>query len=291
MTMSNTWHWYVLLGTLISLIAIMWLLFANRTTSGEKTTGHEWDGIEELDNPLPLWWVGLFVGSVIYGLVYLIWYPGLGDLAGIGEWTSTGQLKEITEQHDARFAPLYAELASLDVEAMAEDRRARQVGRRLFLNNCSICHGLNGQGLSGFPNLADDEWIWGRRLDEIKASIRNGRSAAMPAWETVIKDKGVSEVTQYVLSLSGRVHDEDMASRGSNIFSTMCAACHGAQGKGIAALGGPDLSNDIWLYGGDSQNIAESIRKGRNGQMPAQLGKLGEDRITILAGYLVNLSQ
>jgi len=289
--MSSSWHWFIVLGTFITLIAIMWLLFSNRKISGEKTTGHEWDGIEELDNPLPMWWVGMFAGSVVFGLVYMFWYPSLGNREGMGEWTSHKQLTELVEQHKARFAPLYAELAALDVDGMAEDRRARQVGRRLFLNNCSICHGLNAQGLSGFPNLSDNEWIWGGGLDDVKTSIRNGRTAVMPAWGPALGDKGVSEVTQYVLSLSGRDHDVDAAKRGSGTFTAMCVACHGSQGEGVAMLGGPDLTNDVWLYGGDSQVIAETIRNGRNGNMPAQLDMLGEDRISILAGYVLNLSR
>ncbi|MBV1905055.1 MAG: c-type cytochrome, partial [Pseudomonadales bacterium] len=180
--MSSAWHWFIVIGTIVSIFGVLLLLFGNRKITGEETTGHVWDGIEELDNPLPMWWVGMFVASVVFGLAYLVWYPGLGNVEGYGQWSAHKQLQEINLAHEERFAPLYAELGAMDVETMLEDRRAAQVGRRLFLNRCAVCHGPNAQGVHGFPNLSDKDWTWGGRFEDIKASIKNGRVASMPGW-------------------------------------------------------------------------------------------------------------
>ncbi|MGE0620997.1 MAG: cytochrome-c oxidase, cbb3-type subunit III [Pseudomonadales bacterium] len=289
--MSSGWSWFVIIGTIGSLVAFLALLIGNRKTSGDETTGHDYDGIQELDNPLPMWWVGMFVISIIYAVGYLVWYPGLGNIEGIAGWTSEGELNEAEERHEARFAPIYNQLASMSPEELAEDRVAQQVGRRLFLNNCSTCHGVNAQGAFGFPNLTDDEWIWGEGFDNVKQAVLGGRVAIMPPWGAALGESGVADVTQYVLSLAGRDHDAAAAGRGETQYNMLCVACHGMDGAGNALLGAPNLANDIWLYGGSADQIAFTIRNGRNGNMPNFADVLGEEKAHILAGYVVNLSK
>lgn len=287
--MSTAWSWFVIIGTIGSLVAALALLFANRKISGDETTGHTHDGIQELDNPLPMWWVYMFVISIVFGFGYLIYYPGLGNVTGIGDWTSAKQLQAEAERHDARFDPIYAELAAMTVEEMGNDRTAAQVGRRLFLNNCSTCHGVTAQGGFGFPNLTDSEWIYGKDFDAIQQTILNGRVAVMPPWEAALGDDGVNNVTEYVLQLSGQEHDAAAAAQGASQYAMFCVACHGAQGEGNQMLGYPNVNNDIWLYGGDREQIAFTIRNGRNGNMPAHRDILGDDKTKVLAGYVMNL--
>jgi len=189
--MSSAWSWFVILGTVLSLVACVAFLLANRTTSGQETTGHDYDGIQELDNPLPFWWVAMFIISILFAGGYLIYYPGLGSFSGIGSWSSADQVAREQQAHEARFAPLYARLAQLDEAGLHADRQAQQVGRRLFINNCSTCHGVTGQGAFGFPDLTDDEWIWGTGFDKVKTALQNGRQAAMPGWAAALGDQGV----------------------------------------------------------------------------------------------------
>lgn len=288
--MSAVWHWFVILGTLGSLAFFLALLFGNRKTSNDATTGHVFDGIEEYDNPMPMWWVWMFVLSIVFAVGYLIYYPGLGNFGGAAGWSSQKQVAEDQAAHDARFAPLYAELASLDEAALHDSRQAMQVGRRLFINNCSTCHGVNARGAFGFPNLTDDAWIWGSGLANVKTAITAGRQAAMPPWAAALGDQGIEDVTQFVLSLSGADHDAAAAQRGATPYATFCVACHGAQGTGNPALGAPDLSDDAWLYGGSAERIAYTLRNGRNGRMPAFEGVLNPDQIHVLAGYVTSLS-
>jgi len=176
-------------------------------------------------------------------------------------------------------------------EQLSEDRVAQQVGRRLFLNNCSTCHGVNAQGAFGFPNLTDDEWIWGEGFDNVKQAVLDGRVAIMPPWGAALGESGVADVTQYVLSLAGRDHDVAAADRGKAQYNMLCVACHGMDGAGNPLLGAPNLNNDIWLYGSSADQIAFTIRNGRNGNMPNFADVLGEEKAHILAGYVINLSK
>ena len=289
--MSSAWSWFIIIGTLGSLLALAWLLLANRKTSGEETTGHDYDGIKELDNPLPMWWVGLFVLSIVYAVGYLIYYPGLGNIQGVAGWTSLDQWREEVDRHDERFGPIYAKLAAMTPKEMAGDRVAQQVGRRLFVNNCATCHGITAQGAFGFPNLTDSEWIWGGEFTTVKQTILNGRTGIMPPWGAALGDQGVADVTQYILSLAGREHDADAASRGKTHYAALCVACHGADGAGNPMLGAPDLTNDVWLYGSSADEIAFTVRNGRTGTMPSFAGVLGEEKAHIVAGYVFNLSR
>ncbi len=290
--MSSAWSWYVIVGTIVSLAAVMWLLFVNRKSGNEdKTTGHEWDGITELDNPLPLWWVWMFVGSTIFAIAYLVYYPGLGNVEGVGDWSSQQQHDTEVARHEQRFAPLYARLGGLSEEELHEDRSARQVGRRLFLNHCAACHGIGAKGGFGFPDLTDEEWIWGGSFDAVKTAIYNGRQAAMPGWGQVLGEAGVVETAHYVRKVAGLEHDAALAESGLARYNTICVACHGTDGKGNAALGAPDLTNDIWLYGSSIDELGFTIREGRNGNMPPHKDLIDENQTHILAGYIRSLSK
>ncbi len=289
--MESGWHWFVIAGIVISLAAMLWLLLANRSISGNETTGHDWDGIQELDNPLPMWWVGMFVATIVFTIIYLVVYPGAGNVTGALNWTSTGQHQAEVEAHEARFAPLYTRLAQMDEAALVADRQAMQVGRRLFLNNCSTCHGVNANGSFGFPNLTDEEWLWGSDFDAIKTTLAHGRVAQMAPWGAALGEQGVTNVASYVLKLAGKPHDDAAAKAGITQFNTMCVVCHGANGKGNKVFGAPDLTNDIWLYGGDIDQLTFTIANGRQGNMPAQKDILSDEKIHILSAYVRSLSQ
>ncbi len=289
--MSSGWHWFVIIGVVGSLIGALWLLFGNRHTSDKATTGHVWDGIQELDNPLPMWWVGLFVGTIAFAVPFLLYYPGLGNLTGLGNWSAAAQHDAELAQREEKYAPLYAELALLDESQLHAHTLARQVGRRLFLNNCATCHGVNANGSIGFPNLVDDSWIWGADFDTVKTTITQGRNAQMPAWGSILGDAGVQDISHYVLGLAGQPHDSQRATLGAANFKTFCVACHGPAGAGNPQLGAPNLTDNKWLYGNSIEQIAFTIRHGRSGNMPAQADKLTPEQIHILTGYVTSLSQ
>ncbi|MDP1519563.1 cytochrome-c oxidase, cbb3-type subunit III [Porticoccus litoralis] len=297
--MSTFWSIWIIVITLITIAGCTWLLFANRKVEvredlkeGEAPkTGHVYDGIEEYDNPLPGWWFKMFVGTVIFGIGYLILYPGLGSYAGVLGWTQVGQWQEEVAEAEAKYAPVYAQYADMPVEELIANPDAMKMSRRLFNNNCSVCHGSDGRGSYGFPNLADSDWLYGGSADNIKTSITQGRKGMMPAWGAVIGEEGVDQVAEYVFKLSGREHDEAKANVGAQTYATYCAACHGAEGKGVAAMGAPNLTDGVWLYGGSPSLVRHSIRNGRNGNMPAQADKLKAEKIHLLTAYVYNLSK
>ena len=290
--MSLFWSVFIIVGTLGSLGWALWLLLSNRTRAKPtvETTGHEFDGIQEYDNPLPVWWVGLFAATIVFAFGYLLYYPGLGNFAGFGHWTSHTQWSNDVQAKNAQFAPLYQRLAAMSETELRQSTEAQQIGRRLFLNNCASCHGMRARGAFGFPNLTDTEWQWGGDYTTIETTIRGGRTAAMPAWGPALGDAGVADMAQYVLSLSNAPHDAAAAARAAPQFQTFCIACHGADGKGNPAFGAPNLTNDIWLYGGTADAIAFTIRNGRNGMMPSFATTLGDDRIAIVAAYVSGLA-
>ncbi|MEM9744905.1 MAG: cytochrome-c oxidase, cbb3-type subunit III [Pseudomonadota bacterium] len=287
--MAAAWHWFVVIGTLGSLAAMVWLLLANRKVTPNDDTGHEWDGIQELDNPLPMWWVYMFVISIVFALGYLVFFPGLGNYEGQLEWSSAGKHDVEADEFHAQFQPLYEQLAARSDSELVADPLSRQIGRRLFLNHCSTCHGINAEGSAGFPNLQDSEWLYGDDLATITQTVLNGRQAAMPGWQAALQDDGVLAVSHYVRSLSSAEHDAGLAAAGEGHFKTFCVACHQADGTGNPALGAPDLTNSIWLYGGSLAAIQETVANGRSGKMPAHGDLLGAERARILAAYVVGL--
>jgi cytochrome c oxidase cbb3-type subunit 3 len=273
---------------------MVWVLFANRKREqqpADKTTGHEYDGIQEYDNPLPAWWFYMFVITIVWGAAYLVIYPGMGNFPGILGWTQIEQHDREVAAADEKFRAMRDRYMALPVEEIAGDPAVRKMGMRMFSNNCAQCHGADAKGSYGFPNLTDGDWIFGGTPDAIKASITQGRQAAMPAWGTVIGDQGVEEVTAYVMSINGREADEAKVAAGEKHYQTYCAACHAADATGNPALGSPNLKNGIWLYGGNIEQVAHSIRAGRNGVMPAHENLLSEDKIHILTAYVYGLNQ
>ena len=292
--MASFWSYWIIILTTVTIVGISWILFANRKReqqSTEKTTGHIYDGIEELDNPLPAWWFYMFVITIVWGIGYLIVYPGMGNYAGAIGWTQVGQYDKEVAAAEEKYRDMRDRYLALPVEEIAVDPAVRKMGMRLFANNCAQCHGADAGGAYGFPNLRDDDWIYGGDAATIKATLVNGRQAVMPAWGSVIGDEGIADVTQYVLSLNGRDVDSAKVEAGKTVFQTYCVACHGADGTGNPALGAPNLTNGVWLYGGSAEQISQTLHAGRNGMMPAFKDTLSEDKIHILTAYVYGLNK
>lgn len=292
--MSSFWSGWIILLTSVTIVGVTWLLFANRQRSGnenEATTGHEYDGIQEYDNPLPAWWFAMFLITIIWGIGYLIIYPGMGSFDGVIGWSQLGQYEEEVAEAEEKYRAMRDRYLAMPLTEVAADAKARRMGQRIYSNNCSQCHGLDARGAYGFPNLADGDWLWGGEAEQIHQSITQGRRAAMPAWGETLGETGVQQATQYVLALNGRNTDKEAAAAGEKLFKTYCVACHGPEGKGNPMLGAPNLTNGIWLYGGTEEQIAHSLRAGRNGVMPAFGNNLGEDKIHLVAAYIYGISR
>ncbi len=294
--MSAFWTGWITVISLGSVFGCAWLLWITRksqkhSTETEQTMGHEFDGIEEYDNPLPKWWMYMFLATIVFGLVYYLLYPGLGTFKGLLGWTSANQWEKEVDTAKQQFGPLYAELAARPVEDLARDEKALKMGQRLFANNCAVCHGSAARGNIGFPNLTDHDWLYGGTPDKIKETLVNGRMAMMPAWGAILGEDGVQQVAHFVRGLSGQQNiDATLAAKGEPLFQANCAACHGADGKGMQALGAPNLSDGIWLYGGTQGMVEMTLRGGRNGVMPAFKDTLGEEKIHLLTAYVYSLS-
>ena len=292
---SNFWSVYISAITVVSIAACLLLLFltgkAKAMTVNDNTTGHVWDGdLREMNNPLPRWWVYLFIITIVFSVVYLVLYPGLGTYAGTLGWTSVEEHAQEMAQGEKDVAPLYAKFASMRPEDVSRDPQAMAIGERLFMNNCSQCHGSDARGSKGFPNLTDGDWLYGGTPEKILETITLGRIGNMPSMAAAVGSPAdVSNVANYVLSLSGSPHDSLKAALGKPKFA-VCAACHGADGKGNQALGAPNLADDIWLHGYGESAITAIINTGKVNQMPAQGGKLGEAQIKVLAAYVWGLS-
>jgi cytochrome c oxidase cbb3-type subunit 3 len=292
--MSSFWSWWVIILTVFSFIATFWILFANRTgapADPEQTTGHAADGIEEYDNPMPYWWFLMFLITLVFGIGYLIVYPGLGNFPGLLGWTQLEQWERQVAEAEDKFSAQRFKYLAMPIEEVAQDPQARKMGQRMFANNCAQCHGADAQGSYGFPNLADNNWLWGDTPEAIKTSIANGRIAAMPPWGEMLGDDGVRNVTAYVMRMSGREVDNAHADAGKEKYDMLCVACHGPGGEGNPMFGAPPLSKGIWLYGGEAEQVAHSIRAGRNGVMPAHDKLISEDKIHLIAAYVYGLSR
>jgi cytochrome c oxidase cbb3-type subunit 3 len=246
--------------------------------------------LTELNNPLPRWWLHLFNITIVFSIAYLVLYPGLGNVTGALGWTQLTQydaelvVAEVTEQ------AVFGRFSDMEPEALMADAEAGEIGRRLFANSCAMCHGSDARGAPGFPNLTDNDWLYGDSYDQVLTSISNGRIGTMPALGAALGEDGVNEVVAYVQQLSGQDADSTLATAGKTRFDMLCMACHGLDGKGNQALGAPNLTNGIWLYGGDAQTIADTINNGRAGKMPAHESLLNEQRRRVIAAYVKGLS-
>lgn len=291
------WSWFIGVSTVVSLVAlfifVLRLSTGKRKDAGDKveTMGHVWDeNLAELNTPLPRWWLYLFIGSLIWGAGYLLFYPGLGAYAGLLGWSQINQLEREMRAAEAAYGPIYAQFENTDLKQLAEIEAALKIGESLYSSYCTTCHGADARGARGYPNLRDTDWLYGGEPENIKLSILQGRRALMPAWGEVLSAEEIFNVTAYVEQLSGREVNSMHASLGGAIYNQNCALCHGADGKGNPMLGAANLTDDIWLYGGSQKKITESIVRGRNGVMPAHREFLGEAKAHILAAYIYSLS-
>ncbi|MEN9759454.1 MAG: hypothetical protein RL676_603 [Pseudomonadota bacterium] len=294
---SEFWNLYVIVLSALSIAACAVLLYAlsrQKVIPGQDpgTTGHVWDeNLQEYNNPLPRWWMMLFYITIVFAVLYLVLYPGLGNTRGVLGWSSTGQHAKEVEKADKEFGPLYAKFAAMDFETLSKDPAGMAIGQRLFLNNCAQCHGSDGRGAKGFPNLADNDWLWGDSPEAIKTAVLAGRQGVMPPMGAALgSPEMVENVANYVLSLSGTPHDTAKAAAGKPMFAA-CAACHGANGEGNISMGAPRLSDKTWLVSGTVASITHTINNGRHGVMPAWKDFLGEEKSHIVAAYAYSLSK
>jgi len=296
--MSSFWSAYIFILTGISLVGLLVLITVTRRMKdpggeGAETTGHSFDGIEELNNPLPKWWLNLFWITIVFAVLYLVAYP-VGNWDGLLNWTSQNSLTESQIAHDRRYGEIYERLASMPVEELPGNAQAMRIGQRLYEDNCALCHGQAAQGGYGFPNLVDDDWLYGDSGETIRASLVNGRRGQMPAWGDALGAQGVRAVTEYVMELSSQENvNASLASQGKALYNASCVACHQENGTGNQALGAPNLTDDIWLYQIPGETVRSSVQftlnNGRAGNMPAWENILGAERVHILAGYVYNL--
>lgn len=316
--MTSFWSIWITVLTLLVIGGCFWLLKCcnkNNTDVEEgQSMGHSFDGIEEINNPLPKWWSYLFYFTIVFGIIYLVLYPGLGNYKGLLTWSSSNQgiktieeskqasLEAVEQGHlvqydreltraDDRYGPIFQALASTPLEDLIHDKEALKVGGRLFLQNCAQCHGSDARGSRGFPNLTDNAWLYGGDLAAIKTTLINGRNGMMPPKGGLpIDDSEIPALTEYVVKLSGRDHDAAVAAQGFGSYMKGCFACHGMDGKGNKLIGAPNLTDDAWLYGASRGAIAESIKLGRSGMMPAWKDILGEDKVHVITAYVYSLS-
>ncbi len=292
--MSTGWSIFIIVLVFGNLIGVMWLLFATSSKKKEQgsevdTTGHEWDGITELNHPLPKWWFNLFVLTTVFAVVYMFLYPALGNHEGALGWTQLKQLDSQLAENNASKADYFQQFKGLSAEELSQNKAAMDTASRLFANNCAQCHGSDGLGSKGFPNLRDDDWLYGNSLENVMHSILTGRQGMMPAFGDILSSEQLKAVTQYVLSFSNQATDSAKAEQGKAVFDIQCAACHGLDGKGNQLLGAPNLTDSIWLYGGMLSDIENTLRHGRSGIMPSHQHLFNEDEAKVLASYVLSL--
>ncbi|HVN99216.1 MAG TPA: cytochrome-c oxidase, cbb3-type subunit III [Steroidobacteraceae bacterium] len=293
--MSPALSAFVIVLTTLNIAGAAWLMLAMRRRGHEdakstETTGHVWDGdLGEYNNPLPRWWLWLFFITVAFAIGYLFLYPGLGNYAGRLGWTSANQHEAQQREGEAQAQKLLSRFDGKSVAELRNDPQALAVGRNLFANNCAVCHGSDAHGNPGFPNLTDQDWLYGGSPEQIEATIAGGRNGVMIPWQAALGNDGVDNLVAYVLSLSGRKAPAGDVAAGKQLFDTNCVACHGADAKGNQAIGAPNLTDQTWLYGGSVEAVRASIANGRQGLMPAQLDRLGPLRVKLLAAYVLSL--
>jgi len=295
---------FIIAFTAINILACLWLMWWTARTrvpnsdasspsaaEGAGKTGHVWDGdLEELNNPLPRWWLGLFIITVLFGAAYLVFYPGMGNFAGTARWSSVGAYQTQIEQQRERFEAQMASLKDRPLRELASNGSAMATARNLFSANCAGCHGSDARGAKGFPNLADSDWLWGDDEEQLLATISEGRHGVMPALGSALGNDGVNEVASYVVSLSGGKAPSDWVNAGEARFQMLCVACHGANAKGNPLMGAPDLTDKVWLHGGGFDNIHATVTNGRDNEMPAHRELLGDLKVKLLAAYVLSLS-
>jgi len=295
--LTSFWHWYVVIITVFTILASLWLLrwtkgASNEEGDGKGSTGHVWDeDLVELNNPLPRWWLQLFYITIAFAFIYMSLFGGLGNIGGYLGWTQEGQYEAEMKSASEASEAIFARYRQMDNETLMADAEANATGQRLFANSCAMCHGSDARGARGFPNLTDNDWLYGDSFDTVMEGIANGRAGAMPVMVAGLDDDAISDLVVYVQSLSGQKADEAMAANGKKSFDMLCIACHGPDGSGNQALGAPRLNDNIWLYGGEPETIRTTLTGGRNGNMPAFKDLLSEDRRRLIAAYVLSLSK
>jgi cytochrome c oxidase cbb3-type subunit 3 len=292
---NSGWSIFVAATTIIALAWCLWLLFVaskREVMADDNTTGHVWDvDLREMNNPLPRWWLWLFILTVVFAAIYLVLYPGLGKFPGTLGWSSVGQYKTEQQRAQETIAQIFAKFAGKPVEQLVKDPQAMGIGERLFGNNCAQCHGSNAKGSKGFPNLTDIDWQYGGSHATIVETITKGRVGVMPPMAAAVGTaEDVRNVANFVLSLSGSAHNSVAAQLGKPKFA-VCAACHGPEGKGNPALGAPNLTDNIWLHGWGEASIVAMVNEGKTNVMPGFAERLSADQIQVLAAYVWSLSQ
>ncbi len=295
--MSDFWSFYIILLVVLNIGGCALLLMLTRKkkeSAGQgETTGHIYDGIEEYDNPLPQWWLWMFYITIIFSVIYLILYPGLGSYKGALNWTQVNQYQEEVEAADAVFLPKLKQYAALSYEELLSEPEALAMGQSIFANTCFGCHGADARGSLGYPNLTDDEWLYGGSQQAIEHSILKGRQGMMPAWSQVLDTRGLNEVTHYILSQNEakRAFIEGYVEEGEKKYQALCAACHGMDLSGNQALGAPNLKDSIWLHGGSEAMIKQTIAWGIKGNMPPHEAILGKEKSHLVGAYIFSLSK
>jgi len=294
--MSVFWSTVVTIVILLNIIGgyllIRWVAKPNKGEAKQgEVTGHVWDDdLRELNNPMPRWWLYMFYIGIVWGLIYLLMYPGFANYPGLLGWTSDKKYNDEVSAANEVYGPVFSKYAETPLIELSENKEANLVGQRLFVNYCAQCHGSDAGGSRGYPNLTDNDWIWGGSPADIKHTIANGRNAAMAAWGSILKPIQIEYLAEHIMSLSGRKHKATDAQRGKELFASYCAVCHQADATGNPLLGAPNLADKVWLYGASRNKIIESITHGRTGHMPAHKEFLGEDKVHILAAYVYSLS-
>lgn len=296
--MPAFWHWFIAIGTIAFVIWCVWLVMWSakqgpKNVADEELVGHKWDGdLEEWNNPAPRWWLYLYFGTVIWAVGYMIAYPGLGAFEGLFGWSQHGQYEQQMAAAAERYEPIYERFAAMPWDERVDHPEALELGASLYASYCTTCHGSDARGAVGYPNLTDDEWLWGSSEPQIVTSIANGRRAVMPQLGAALGgETGIDNMVRYVRSLSGLVEADAGTEAARPQFVALCSACHMADGTGNPVLGAPNLTNETWLYGSSAEAVRHSIVNGRNGVMPAHGELLGDQRTKILAAYVYSLSQ
>ena len=295
---NGFWGYFISIVAVGGVVWCVWLLYTQRRWLSTKpangqveNTGHVWDGdLTELNNPVPGWWTWMYLLACAFALGYLFFMPGLGSYKGQLGYSSADEVAQQQAKMAAAVRPIYARFETMTVPQIAADAGAREIGQRLFLNTCAQCHGSDAKGGPSFPNLADNDWLYGGSPETIMQTITNGRIGIMPPWKSVIAPEVAGDIAHYVRSLSGLGADPERVLRGRQGYQTYCLACHGADGKGNQTLGAPNLTDEIWLYGSSEASIVRTILEGRENHMPAHGDVLTPVQIKILTAWVWGLS-
>lgn len=295
MVMSSGWSIWIIVIVVLHIIGYSYLLFSTSKMRSKdhkqgETTGHSWDGIEEYNNPLPRWWLYMFVLTIVFAIVYLVLYPGMGNYQGTLNWTQENEWAKENDAVKMNREELFSTFIEKPIPEMIKDSKAMEIGERLFANHCSSCHGSDAQGAVGFPNLTDNDWLYGGEPDNLVQTISAGRNGVMPAWGAALGDEGVKQVAAYVREFSEKGQDAGLVAEGQKKFAMFCTACHGADAKGNHLMGAPNLTDSIWLHSYDSALIETILMQGISGKMPAHNELLDDGSIKVLAAYVYSLS-